>query len=160
MTALSVQRPISHVARGVVTLNPRFTVLSASSIARRTVIGLPPEMKALLEVLLERRNEKVIADLKAQLPKTGRHSSIAIFFGTGHMPDMEKRLRAELKYQPAGERWFTAFDVDLVKSGITPSEREFVDSFVRWQLAEARARGSSKTGSNETKPATPVRPAQ
>jgi hypothetical protein len=122
--------------------------------------GLPREMKQLLEVLLERRNEKVIADLKAQLPKTGRHGSIAIFFGTGHMPDMEKRLRAELKYKPAGERWFTAFEVDLVKSGITHSEREFVDSFVRWQLAEAHARDSSKTGPNETKPATAEQPAQ
>ena len=121
--------------------------------------GLPREMKQLLEVLLERRNEKVIADLKAQLPKTGRDGSIAIFFGTGHMPDMEKRLRAQLKYRPVGERWFTAFEVDLLKSGITPSERQFVDSFVRWQLDEARARDSSKNGPNETKPAVAEQPA-
>jgi len=101
--------------------------------------GLPPEMKQLLEVLLERRNEKVIADLKAQLPKTDRHGSIAIFFGTGHMPDMEKRLRSELNYRPVSDVWFTAFDVDLAKSKITSSEREFIGNFVKWQLAAARA---------------------
>jgi hypothetical protein len=102
--------------------------------------GLPREMKQLLEVLLERRNEKVIEDLKAQLPEIGRRGSIAIFFGTGHMPDMEKRLRGELKYKPVGELWFTAFEVDLAKSQITPAEREFIDNFVKWQLAQAHAR--------------------
>ena len=108
--------------------------------------GLPPEMKQLLEVLLERRNEKVIADLKAQLPKTDRHGSIAIFFGTGHMPDMEKRLRSELNYRPVRDVWFTAFDVDLSKSKITSTEREFIDNFVKWQLAATRA---STDSSNE-----------
>lgn len=105
--------------------------------------GLPPELKELLEVLLQRRNEKVIEDLKAQLPNLGRHGSIAVFFGTGHMPDLEKRLRTQLRYHPAQDRWFTVFDVDLAKSQISPSERAFIDDFVKWQLAEA-SRKSSK----------------
>lgn len=98
--------------------------------------GLPPEMKQLLEVLLQRRNDKVIADLKSELPRIGRHGSIAIFFGTGHMPDLETRLRHELKYRPAQEMWFRAFDVDLVKSKISSSERAFIDGMVKLQLDE------------------------
>lgn len=111
--------------------------------------GLPPEMKQLLEVLLQRRNEKVIADLTERLSDVGPHGSIAIFFGTGHMPDMEKRLRNELQYHPATNRWFTAFDVDLAKAKITPAEREFVDSFVQWQLTQA---GASHAGPDSAKP--------
>jgi hypothetical protein len=104
--------------------------------------GLPPEMKQLLEVLLQRRNEKVIADLKTQLPVVGRHGTIAIFFGTGHMPDLEARLRSELKYQPKREFWFTVFAVDLAAAKITSSEREFIDNFVKWQIGQA---GAAKT---------------
>jgi hypothetical protein len=99
--------------------------------------GLPPDMKQLLEVLLQRRNEKVIRDLRAELPGIDRHGSIAVFFGTGHMPDLEKRLRSQFKYSPKRDLWFTAFDVDLGKSKVSPSERAFVDDFVKWQLAEA-----------------------
>jgi hypothetical protein len=107
--------------------------------------GLPPEMKQLLEVLLQRRNEKVISDLKVEIKRVGRPASIAIFFGTGHMPDLETRLRSELNYRPSQEVWFTAFDVNLAAAKITTSEREFIDSFVKWQLAEA---GASRPKSN------------
>jgi hypothetical protein len=120
--------------------------------------GLPPEMKQLLAVLLERRNEKVISDLKARLPEIGRHGSIAIFFGTGHMPDMEKRLRAELKYQPAGELWFAAFGVDLSRARITSAERGFIDNFVKWQLTEAKA-SVDDSGTSQQKAPIPLQPA-
>jgi hypothetical protein len=101
--------------------------------------GLPPEMKQLLEVLLQRRNEKVISDLKARLPQLKRHGSIAVFFGTGHMPDLETQLRKNLHYLPAREVWFTAFGVDLEASRITKSERDFIDNLVKWQLNAAKS---------------------
>ncbi len=99
--------------------------------------GLPPELKQLLEVLLQRRNEKVIADLKSQLPQVGRQGSIAVFFGTGHMPDLEKRLCGELRYRPANQIWFTAFEVDLAQSKVSPTERSFIDDLIKWQLKQA-----------------------
>lgn len=105
--------------------------------------SLPPDMKELLTVLLQRRNEKVIADLKSQLPQVGRHGSIAIFFGTGHMPDLETHLRNELRYRPAEEVWLTAFDVNLATAQISPTEKEFIDNFVNWQLKEAGAASPS-----------------
>ena len=99
--------------------------------------GLPPDLQQLLEVLLQRRNEKVITDLQAELQRVGPRGSIAVFFGTGHMPDFEERLRGQLKYRPTRELWFTAFDVDLAKSKVTPAERAFIDDFVKWQLTQA-----------------------
>ncbi len=97
--------------------------------------GVPPEMRQLLEVLIQKRNEKVIADLKSNLKTVGRHGSISVFFGTGHMPDLENRLR-ELQYRPAGDLWFTVFSVDLKKAGISPSEREFMRGMIEKQMKQ------------------------
>lgn len=107
---------------------------------------LPPDMKQLLEVLLQRRNEKVMTDLAAELPQIGRQGSIAVFFGTGHMPDLESRLRSELNYRPIRERWFTAFEVNLSAANVSPSEREFIDNFVKWQLQAASGSTPPKAG--------------
>ena len=82
-------------------------------------------------MLIERRNEKVISDLKLDLAEVGKGGSISIFFGTGHMPDMERRLRKEMHYHPDGQIWLTAFEVDLARAGVSDSEREFVRDRVR-----------------------------
>ncbi len=57
------------------------------------------------------------------------------------MPDLETRLRQELEYRPGREIWFTAFEVDLARAGITAPERDFVQNFVKWQLGQATADG-------------------
>jgi hypothetical protein len=96
--------------------------------------GLSPGLKQLLDVLVERRNQKVIADLKAELKKPANGGSIAIFYGTGHMPDLETRMRNELHYRPAEEIWLNAFSVNLVEAGISPGEALLMHSMVKRQL--------------------------
>lgn len=95
---------------------------------------LPPEVNQLLEVLLQRRNERVLTDLKASLPTIGKAGSIAVFYGTGHMPDLEKHLRSDLHYRPAGDLWLTAFSVDLARSGISETERRFIEGLISSQF--------------------------
>ena len=102
--------------------------------------GLGPEMKQLLDVLLQKRNQKVMKELSKELDQLGRHDSIAVFFGTGHMPDLERRLRQELHYRPADELWFTAFSVDLAQTQITPSERAFLHDLLKSQLKQLQSR--------------------
>jgi hypothetical protein len=102
------------------------------------VSGLPEDIKSLLEILIERRNERVIEDLKSDLPEVGRGGSISVFFGTGHMPDMERRLRKELHYRPDGQIWLTAFGVDLDRAGVSEKEREFVNDLVRRGLSQLK----------------------
>jgi hypothetical protein len=101
--------------------------------------GLPTELKQLLEVLIDRRNEKVIADMKLELAEMKSSDSIAIFYGTGHMPDLETRLRRELKYHPAGQLWFTAFSVDKSVAGITDKEHEFIRTFIHQQFQQIQS---------------------
>ncbi len=100
--------------------------------------ALPPDMKQLLEVLLQRRNEKVLGDLRTDLKRVGPRGSIAVFYGTGHMPDLERRLRQDFRYRPADQRWLTAFSVNLARAGVSQSERELLHRLIRQQLGSLK----------------------
>ena len=96
--------------------------------------GLPPDLKQMVKVLIEARNQNVLADLKTELKVIPHTGSIAVFYGTGHMEDLERRVTRELHYQPADEIWLTAFSVDLRKSGLSPAEVQVMRNLVKWQL--------------------------
>ncbi len=102
--------------------------------------GLPPDLKQLLDVLIQERNRKVLVDLKTELKKTPRPASIVLFYGTGHMPDLERGLRQQLKYRPTGELWFTALSVNLARTGISPAERQFIHNFIQRELEQLQAK--------------------
>jgi hypothetical protein len=96
--------------------------------------SLPEDMKQLLEVLLINRNQKVIEELGLALKEHDSSDSIAVFYGCGHMPDLEQRLRRDLHYRPEQELWFVAFSTDLNRVGVSPSERHFIETFIKSQL--------------------------
>jgi hypothetical protein len=100
--------------------------------------GLPSQMEQLLEVLVQKRNQKVIDDLRSTLKDLGRADSVAIFYGTGHMPDMELRLRQELHYRPIEQLWLNAISIDLRRAGVTAGEQAFVHDFVRRQFGPSK----------------------
>ncbi len=96
---------------------------------------LPPQLKQLLDALIARRNQRVVADLKLQLALMTPSNSIAVFYGTGHMRDLEARLK-ELGYRPAEQRWFTAFSVDMAATGISETEHQFVRGFIQREFQQ------------------------
>ena len=98
--------------------------------------GLPPDWKHLIQVLIEARNEHLLSDLRTELKKIPSSGSIAVFYGAGHMDDLEKRVTGELHYRPAEEKWMTAFAVDLDKSGISPFAAGWLRSFVREEMEQ------------------------
>lgn len=100
------------------------------------VRGLPADLKQLLEVLIEKRNERVINDLKVELGRRNPVASISIFFGTGHMPDFERRLRTELSYRSVDQLWLTAFSIDLRQARISQTEVETIRKFVQTSLEQ------------------------
>lgn len=73
------------------------------------------EMGALMEVIIIDRNAAVLADLRRTLDTDKTAQSIALFYGAGHLPDLEARLEADFGYTFKESRWFTAIDVDLSK---------------------------------------------
>jgi len=100
--------------------------------------ALPSEMINLMRVLIQARNQTVLNDLKAELKRKSPPGSVAIFYGAGHMADLEKRLTHELHYRAAGQFWLTAFAVDLEKAGVTDAELQVIRSFVTWQMDALR----------------------
>ena len=95
--------------------------------------GLPLEMKRLFRILIDKRNEAVLADLRAELARPAPAKTIALFYGAAHMDDFERQLRA-LGYRPTDELWLPAFTLDLEKSGVTAFELGLVRGMVRMQM--------------------------
>ena len=98
------------------------------------VKGLPEDMKQLVRVLIESRNKVVVEDLQVESKKVPKNGSLAVFYGTGHMQDMERRIRQEMKYKPAEEIWYTAFAVDTKKAKLSEGEIQTVRNLVKWQM--------------------------
>ncbi|WP_150107347.1 hypothetical protein [Pedosphaera parvula] len=98
------------------------------------VKGLPEDMKQLVKVLIESRNKVVVEDLQAEARKVKNSGSLAVFYGTGHMQDMERRITQTMKYKPAEEIWYTAFAVDTKKAKLSETEIQMVRNMVKWQV--------------------------
>jgi hypothetical protein len=98
------------------------------------VHGLPPEWKQLIKVLIQARNQNLMADLKDEVKKMPRSASIAVFYGAGHMDDLEKRVTDDLHYRSSEEIWLPAFSVNLRQSGISPAEAQLMRNLIKSQL--------------------------
>ena len=96
--------------------------------------GLPPDMQKLMEVLIRERNKVVIEDLRRELKRGRSGASIAVFYGAGHLPDMEMRFRKDLNLRPAEDVWLPAFSVNTTRAGLSNFELTFLRSIIRSQL--------------------------
>jgi hypothetical protein len=96
--------------------------------------GVPPEIQRLLEVIIRERNKVVFDDLKAALRTYSPPRSISVFYGAGHMADLEKLVRDELKYHPLDEVWLTALTVNTRTAGLSNLEMEMMRSLIQWQM--------------------------
>lgn len=63
--------------------------------------------------LITQRNKKALQVLDRELK--GGKRRIAIFYGAGHMVDMEKRLLAEFGLRRTDEKWLTAWNMEAPK---------------------------------------------
>jgi hypothetical protein len=59
--------------------------------------------------LISQRNKVVIESLQKQI--AAGKQKIAIFYGAGHMPNLQQRLRDECGLAPVGTRWLVAWDL-------------------------------------------------
>ena len=101
--------------------------------------GMPREMRRLMEVLIHERNAAVVADLRrvidrGRASRRARMPSVAVFYGAGHLPDLERRLRDELGYSAGRDQWFTAFDVNPAREGLGKADVALARGMVREQL--------------------------
>jgi len=59
--------------------------------------------------LIGQRNQVALDELKRQI-EAGK-KRIAIFYGAGHMIDMDRRLREQFQLEPVGRRWLVAWNM-------------------------------------------------
>jgi hypothetical protein len=59
--------------------------------------------------IITERNKKALSVLKKQMAGGKKH--IGVFYGAGHLSDMDKRLRTDFHLQPASITWLTAWDL-------------------------------------------------
>jgi hypothetical protein len=96
------------------------TALFASDRPRRLKIILGKqlsEMESLMvsfggeegSTIITERNKKALSVLKSQMASGKKH--IGIFYGAGHLSDMDKRLRSDFHLQPTSITWLTAWDL-------------------------------------------------
>ena len=70
--------------------------------------------------LITERNKVALKKLGEQI--AGGKKKIAIFYGAGHMGDIEKHLLADFHLHRSQEQWLTAWKIDKVPA--TPPRRE------------------------------------
>ncbi len=57
--------------------------------------------------IIDHRNAKAMDILKREIAAGNKH--LALFYGAGHLPDMERRLLSEFQMKRAGQYWLTAW---------------------------------------------------
>jgi hypothetical protein len=101
--------------------------------------AVSPEIKNLIEVIMNERNENVIRQVKARLPKVAPGKTIAIFYGGAHMDELAKRLTEELHYTPGTQVWDTAFTADTTKSMMPAAQIKMLMQSMLTQLKSGNA---------------------
>ena len=59
--------------------------------------------------IIDHRNAKVMEVLKREM-QSGK-SRIGIFYGAGHLPDMQRRLTSDFKMKRGGQVWLEAWSL-------------------------------------------------
>ena len=97
-----------------------FAALFATDRARRLKIVLAKQlsqMESLMvsfggeqgSAIISERNKRALSVLRTQLAAGKKH--IGIFYGAGHLSDMDKRLRTDFHLQPESITWLTAWNL-------------------------------------------------
>ena len=138
---------IAKLGVSLLALSPRLQA-SAKLMLIETLGGFDGQMpdttelgfdtKELLRVLIEERNAVVVRDLRAALKESHLIHRIAVFYGAGHMADLEHRLRQELALVPVENQWLRAFGVNPERAGLTQFEVETIRDAVQSELGTAK----------------------
>ncbi|MCW5777039.1 MAG: type II secretion system protein GspG [Phycisphaeraceae bacterium] len=97
------------------------------------------EAGRLLEVLIVDRNTVVLDDLRRAMDERPGVESVAVFYGAGHFPDLERRMVEEMGFQFAGELWLPAITVRLDEAGLDAEQAKAMRAMVS-RMLDAQAK--------------------
>lgn len=117
-------------------LSTQVKIMVAEMLSHGDALGAG-QLGALMDVLIKDRNKIVMADLARELEAKPARTSIAVFYGAGHLPDMDERLRA-MGFAPADTRWLKAIAIDVSNFEGGFDQAESVRGMVR-KMVEVQA---------------------
>jgi len=104
--------------------------------ADELMASMPGEMGAMMEVIINDRNQVVMDDLAAIVEKEPGVESVGIIYGAGHLPDMEERMAEQLGYKYESDEWFTAISVDVTKTGMSVKQATQMRNNMKKMIAQ------------------------
>ena len=124
------------------------TIAASEGDVSKLAAASSPAMRRVFKTLIDDRNAVVLKDLRKTMRGKKVPSEIAVFYGAGHMTDLEERLRKKLAYSPAEETWVTVFSVNPKKAGLSAFETAMVSRMIKSQLAKMQQAGSAPKKKN------------
>jgi Type II secretion system (T2SS), protein G len=112
---------------------------------------MPGNMSSLMGVILEERNKVLFAELKKVIETEPKVHSIAVIYGAGHLPGVQKLLVSDLGYHVGGDTWRVAMQVSAKDAGMSAESlkqmRTMIDQSFEAQLNTGKQK-KAKTQSN------------
>lgn len=101
----------------------------------------PGALGELMTVLTVDRNKQVVTDLRDVVDNEPDVRSVAVFYGAGHFPDLERRICDELNYRYESTTWIPAITVDLTESGLSPEQVQSFRTMMKKTIEQQLKRG-------------------
>ncbi|MCA9278714.1 MAG: type II secretion system protein GspG [Phycisphaeraceae bacterium] len=96
--------------------------------------ALPGEMGTLMQVILEQRNDVLLADVAHVIEHEPEVKNLGIIYGAGHLRDVQARLETEFGYVHKSDEWVDAMSVDLKALGMTQKQAQSMRTMLRRQI--------------------------
>lgn len=178
----SLMGQLASVMLGVVKAMPQLAAMVKVTMVEMlsspdAISAGPAEMRKMMDVILLERNDVVLKDLRSVID-TEHRKDVAVFYGAGHLPDMESKLKKDFGYTFEKEEWFEAITVNPKAAGLSAAQAKSMREMMKKQIESqamaeqkkaerAKAREKAKRDkANEAdkpaadKPADPARPAE
>lgn len=95
----------------------RLMMIETLAQAESLMGAMPGEMNDFMRVIIVDRNQAVLDDLRRLLDTEKGHESVALFYGAGHLPDLEEAMVRDFAYEHRETRWFTGMRVAYDDAG-------------------------------------------
>jgi hypothetical protein len=123
------------------------------------------DVRRMMEVIINDRNQVVVDDLRAIVENEPDVKSVAVFYGAGHMLDLEARLREQLGYRVDAETpevWTAAITADPMSAGMSREQarslRATIKAALDGQMRAGGAGAKGKPGQPKGAQPKPIRP--
>lgn len=110
--------------------------------------SMPGGMGKMMGVIIEDRNRVVLDDLRKLSEGDKPPAAVAVIYGAGHLPSMERALVEEMGYTPVGDEWRTAISVSAAGMGVAPAQikatRQMIQRMMEQQTKRRKPAGPPK----------------